>query len=94
MAYSGIGITVFQWTNPYVRYPSQWIITPYFNNSAITADVVIAHSEDAMQTAFGALQEVGKTTKKYDQIVVVRYDDVVPSSGTSGVSGDMIGTVP
>jgi len=94
MAYSGTGTTVFQWTNPYLRYPSQWIITPYFANSAVTADVVIANTEPAMQDAFGAMTRKAVATNCYDQILVVRYDNVVPSSGTSGVSGDMIGTIP
>lgn len=92
MAFSGSGIPVFQWTNPKVRYPSQWIITPYFKNSAITADIAICYSEASMQDTFGAMTAKGIAENIYDQIKVVRYDNVVPSAGVSGVSGDVITT--
>jgi hypothetical protein len=89
---TGVGATqVFQWTNPSVRYPSKWVITPYLNNTADTGVAVITvYTESDMQNALGKLQKQAVDTKQYDQILVTRYDNIVPSALDTGVGGDKI----
>ena len=89
MSYGDTG-PAFTWTDSQVRHPNKWTIIPYLHNSVVTADIVVAFSEPAMQTAYGRMQELGKKTLCYDQIVVTTNKEAVPSAGDSGPVGDMI----
>ena len=89
MAYGDTGV-VFQWTNPNLRYSSKWVITPYLNNTADTGVAVITvYTETDMQNALGKLQKQAMATNQYDQIKVTKFDNVVPSAGSTGVGGDV-----
>lgn len=89
MSYGDTGV-VFAWTNPEIRRPHRWYITPYFANSAMTDDIYVAFTEEDMQTKFGKMQELAKATLCYDQIVVTKGIEVVPSVGDTGTYGDVI----
>jgi hypothetical protein len=93
MAYGDTGV-VFGWTNPQIRYPNKWTIIPYIGDSGVSSAAVTVYSYDEMQTEFGRMQQLAKTTgdatKKYDQIVVTTNKEVVPSVSDTGVGGDAV----
>jgi hypothetical protein len=80
----------FAWTNPEMRRSHRWNITPYLANTAITDDIYYAYTEDEMQTKFGKMQQLAKTTMCYDQIIVTLNKVTVPSAVDTGVNGDRV----
>ena len=90
MSYGDSGVAVFSWTNPRVRNTSKWVVTPYLANTADTGVTGTYYSETDMQNALGKLQKQAISSKNYDQIVVTRFDETVPSAGDTGIGGDVI----
>lgn len=74
-------VTVFQFSNPYVRKPFKWTITTYLNN--VQVEQTTYYTEQDMMTAFGQLQQqsIVNGGRDIDQITVLKYTLDCPSQG-------------